>query len=215
VLEGLIETFVAAADRRESRFYGVAIGKVIDNVDITGGGRVQVHLPWMPSFDVWARVAVLSAGSGCGTYFIPQVDDEVLLAFNHGDVRDAYIVGSLWNQTDSPPADLPNDPVNKRLIVTPAGHEIALDDLEQSVTVTTSTNQKITLDQQKIELEAAGGKVTIQTAGTITIQANTRLELKAPTISIEGQTIDVKASAAATLDGGGACTVKGGLVQIN
>lgn len=212
--EGLIET-AAAPDMRETRFYGVALGTVVDNMDTTGSGRVQVHLPWLPSLDVWARVAVLSAGLATGTYFIPQVDEEVLVAFNHGDVRDAYVVGCLWNQTDNPPARQPLDPVNKRLIVTPAGHEIALDDLEQSVTVTTSTNQKITLDQQKIELEAAGGKVTIQTAGTITVQANTRLELKAPTISIEGQTIDVKASAAATLDGGGACTVKGGLVQIN
>src|SRR3712207_7582644 len=89
---------------QEQRIYGVTIGRVVNNLDAMGEARVQVSLPWMPGVEPWARVAAPSAGSSRGMYFIPQVDDEVLVAFNHGDVSDAYILGSLWNALDRPPA---------------------------------------------------------------------------------------------------------------
>jgi uncharacterized protein involved in type VI secretion and phage assembly len=217
VPESLIEAAAQLFTQTDKRIYGVTVGQVVDNLDSTRGGRVQVSLPWIPEVEPWCRVAVLSAGDGRGTYFIPQVGDEVLVAFEQGDVNAPYVIGSLWNGSDKPPADLPSDSVNKRIIKTPNGHEVLLDDMEQSIAVTSSTGQKLTLDQKGIVLDAGKGaaKVTLSTSGTISIEASTKVELKAQSISVEGTNVDVKASAAGTVDGGGALTVKGGIVRIN
>jgi phage baseplate assembly protein V len=217
VAESLIEAAVQLFTNTEKRSFGVTLGQVVDNLDITCEGRVQVSLPWFPEVEPWCRVAVLSAGDGCGTFFVPQVGDEVLVAFDHGDVRDAFVLGSLWNGRDKPPADLPSDAVNRRVIRTPAGHEVVLDDTEQSIAIESSSGQKVTIDAQKIELNAGDGaaKVVLETSGNVTIEASVDLKLKGATVSVEGQTLDVKASASGTFDGGGSCTVKGGTVRIN
>jgi uncharacterized protein involved in type VI secretion and phage assembly len=217
VADSLIEAAAQLFTATDRRVYGVTLGQVVDNLDATGEGRVQVSLPWMPGIEPWCRVAVPSAGDGHGTWFIPQVDDEVLVAFDHGDVRAAYVVGSLWNGSDTPPADLPSDATDKRIIRTPRGHEILLDDREQSIVITTATGQKVTIDPQQIELSAGDGaaSITLGTSGTIAIEASLSIELKAQKVTVEGTTVDVKASAAGTLDGGGTCTVKGAMVRIN
>jgi phage baseplate assembly protein V len=199
------------------RFYGVAVAEVVGNLDQMGLGRVQLRLPWLPGYQPWARVAVLSAGSNRGSYFIPQTGDEVLVAFNHGDVREPFVVGSLWNGQDQPPRTGTNDPVSARVIRTPAGHEIELDDTEQSISIVSATGQTISIDAQKIELSAGSGaaKLTLTTAGEVTIEGTT-IQLKATgTLQIKGTTLDLSADANATLKGGGVCTIQGSLVQIN
>jgi uncharacterized protein involved in type VI secretion and phage assembly len=214
---GLVDAAAGGDAAAEQRIFGVAVAEVIDNIDVTSGARVQLRLPWMPGYEPWARVAAVFSGDGHGAYFIPQVGDEVLVAFNHGDVRDPYVLGGLWNGQDSPPATGPTDPISKRIIRTPNGHEIELDDLQQSVTVKTSTGHQIKLEPEKVELQTKGGsaKVTLETSGRIQLTANTALELKAPSIKLDGTTLELKASGSATLDGGGACTVKAGVVKIN
>jgi uncharacterized protein involved in type VI secretion and phage assembly len=214
---GLIDAAAQATRPRQQHFYGVAVAQVVNNLDLTGLARVQVKLPWLPGFEPWARVAVPLSGGSRGVFVIPQVDDEVLVAFQHGDVRDPYIVGGLWNGSDRPPAVAPLDAKNKFLIKTPKGHEIEIDDLQQKITVKTSTQQKVTIEPQKIELATAGGtsKVSLETAGTITVQSTVSITLKAPRISIQGTNVDVQADAQASLKGGGMCTVQAGLVKIN
>jgi phage baseplate assembly protein V len=176
-----------------------------------------VRLPWLPDLNPWARVAVLEAGLNRGTYFIPQIGDEVLVAFNQGDVREPFVVGSLWNGQDRPPALLPTDATTKRKIRTRVGHEIEFDELTQTITVTNSTQQKITIDPTKIEISTVGGaaSVTLNTVGTVSIQAAVSLELKAPKITIDGANVDIKAGAGATINGGAACTIQAALVKIN
>jgi uncharacterized protein involved in type VI secretion and phage assembly len=218
VAGGLIDAALAGLrEAVEPRIYGVTVAEVIDNIDATGAARVQLRLPWMPGYEPWARVAAVVAGDDQGVFFIPQVGDEVLVAFNHGDVRDPYVIGGLWNRQDSPPAAAPNDAVSRRIVRTPAGHEIELDDLAQSVTVTSSSGQEIRLEPSKVELQTADGtaKVTLETAGKVSIEAQLGLELKAPSIKLDGTTVELKATANATVDGGGACTVKAGVVRIN
>src|SRR5262245_40006952 len=100
-----MDGFVEAAARPtavDGRIFGVALATVIDNADQNTLGRVKLRLPWLPGHEPWARVAVLAAGPDRGTFFIPQVDDEVLIAFEHGDIRRPVVVGSLWNGTDRP-----------------------------------------------------------------------------------------------------------------
>lgn len=107
-------------DRRTGRIAGVVIGIVVDNRHPNGDYAVKVKFPWVREsdaqyttgdpddedfFSTWARVAQLWAGAGRGVFALPEVDDEVLVAFEHGDVRRPYVLGSLWNGVDRPPYD--------------------------------------------------------------------------------------------------------------
>lgn len=215
---GLIdEALDAIRGAVEPRIPSVAVAEVIENIDTTGGARVKLRLPWLPGYEPWARVSAVFAGSDSGAFFIPQPGDEVLVAFNQGDVREPYVLGSLWNGQDGPPVDAPIDAVAKRVVVTPGGHRIELDDLEQSVKIETSTGQRVVLETAKIELETAKGaaKLTLETSGRVAISANTALEIKAPSIKLEGTNVEVKGTASGTFDGGASCTVKGAVVRIN
>ncbi len=216
--DGLIDTAVQLIMPSERRIYGVVIAEVIDNVDLTCLGRVQIRFPWLPGVEPWARVAVLSAGPDRGTFFIPQEGDEVLVAFNHGDISEPYIIGSLWNGQDRPPASFPTDATTKRIIRTPQEQEIELDDEAESITITSSTQQKITIDPEKIEITTTNGaaKLKLDKDGNVSIEAAQSIQFKAPTITIEGRTkVDIKSGARASINGGQSCSIRAGVVTIN
>lgn len=214
---GLIQSALAEPASEERRFYGVAVGLVTNDVDLTGDARVQVSLPWLPGYEPWARVAVPLAGSDRGTFMIPKSGDEVLVAFAHGDVREPYVIGSLWNGQDGPPVDSPTDATTKLVIRTRAGHEIELDDVAQSISVTTSSGHTMSMEQDKVELATTGGsaKVTLATSGEVTLEGSVSITLKAPRIAIEGTTVDLKADASATVKSSGSATLQASIVKIN
>jgi uncharacterized protein involved in type VI secretion and phage assembly len=196
---------------------GVAVAIVIKNIDPTNQGRIQLRLPWLPDVEPWARVASLSGGNGRGIYFIPQVDDEVLVAFHHGDVREPYVIGSLWSTQHPTPTNSPQDSVNRRVIRTPKGHEIELDDLKQSITVKTMSGMTIRMEPEHIEVSTTGGtaKIFMETSGKVSISASTEIELKAPKVTLDAVSLELKGSASAKLSGSGVCEVQGGMVKIN
>jgi phage baseplate assembly protein gpV len=208
------------AKKDDDRIYGVALATVINNIDLLGEGRVQVNLPWMPGYMPWARVAVLSAGMLRGTYFIPQIGDEVLVAFNQGDVREPFIIGSLWNTLDRPPALLQTDPVSKRLIRTPTGQQVVFDDLLQTVTVTNTLQNTLTLGPTGASLEAgtlpppSKSSVSMDLVGNVTIQGAISITLKAPSITLDGEIVSISGSASTTVDGGAQCTISGLQIDI-
>src|SRR5262249_25303607 len=155
-------------------------------------GRVQVHIPSLPAFDPWARIAAVGAGSGRGFAWVPQIDDEVLVAFNQNDERDAYILGGLWSMSKRPPITEPVSFLNKTgsktgMKASPLAQTIELDDLTQSVTITTSIGHSITLGLKSIELSAPKGVMKISMdlgpPPSITIQAapTGNIDLIAPT----------------------------------
>ena len=115
-----------------SQFSGVCTAVVIDNVDPDNVGRVKVRLPQLggpgkKGAEAWARIATLMAGNNRGTWFIPDVNDEVLVAFEAGDTRRPFVIGALWNGTDSPPETM--DASNsKKVVRTRGGVKITLDD---------------------------------------------------------------------------------------
>src|SRR3954454_2165145 len=83
-------------------FYGVFPAQVSDNQDPDNQGRVKVKLPWSPdasggAYETWARLSTLMAGGSRGTWFVPEVGDEVLVAFEGGQPRRPYVLGALWN----------------------------------------------------------------------------------------------------------------------
>ena len=101
-------TLERAATGPGGLFYGVYPATVSDVSDPENQGRVRVRLPWSPDpggsgYEVWARLATLMAGDGRGSWFIPDVNDEVLVAFEGGSPRRPYVVGALWNGRDAPP----------------------------------------------------------------------------------------------------------------
>jgi uncharacterized protein involved in type VI secretion and phage assembly len=176
-----------------SRMQGVVVGIVKSVQDPQNLGRVQVFFPWLSDDNrsQWARMATLMTGPKRGSWFMPEVDDEVLVAFEHGDVQHPYIVGFLWNGADKPPeSDCKNRVIltpgghtlrfedtdnNKKIIIRSSnGHTIALDDTPggQTITLTTKINQQmVELDdkgQGSIKLQGGGRSIVMQ-AGVVQI----------------------------------------------
>ena len=219
--QGLIEA-LAGNDTAQSRGgFAIAPGIVTENIDFLSEGRVKVRVPAMPGFEPWARVSSVGAGSDRGFCWIPQLDDEVLIAFAQNDASTAYILGGLWSTQSRPPLSIPTDFLNKRTIKTgiagAPGHQVEFDDLLQSITITTSTQQKITLDPEKIEFSGAFGALTISmdnASQTISLQAAVKLELKAPQISLEGLTVEIKGTEV-TINAAGPCSVQGLPIKLN
>ena len=218
MLPELISSLMRPAPPETRKVFGVVVATVVNNVDSTMEGRVQIHLPWAPGLDPWARVAAPMAGILHGAYFMPQFGQEVLVAFEGGDVGAPFVIGALWNTVDRPPILAPTDAVTKRVMRTPLGHQVEFDDATQMLTITSTTLQKITLDPARIELSAGLGAASVQvtTAGTVTITASTSIELNAPSITVNGATaVTIQGGSSATLNGGALCTVQGGVVKIN
>ena len=200
----------------DKKVFGVSVATVMNNIDCTGEARVMLMLPWLPGFTPWARLSSPMAGMGRGMYFVPQVGDEVLVAFNHGDVREPYVLGTCWNTIDRPPALAPTDPVTKRKIRTPLGHELVFDEALQSVTLSSNLMSTVTLDAEKAQLSTPLATVTIDKAGGVTITAATKITLEAPVIEIKAKTLlTAQSNGSATFKATGSCFVQGAAVKIN
>jgi uncharacterized protein involved in type VI secretion and phage assembly len=165
---------------------GVVTAKVTNLEDPEALGRVQVMFPWLPKYKSadlasnWARVATPMGGKERGFLFIPEVDDEVLVAFEHGDVNFPYIVGVLWNSTDKPPQGtagiLSGDKkkVNQRVLRSRSGHLIILDDTdgEEQIIIRDKTQKN------DIVINSKENTMTIKAEGDLTIEAGGKLTLK-------------------------------------
>src|SRR5688572_3781263 len=93
------------------RWYGVYPALVTNIKDPDGQGRVKVSLPWSPDtagarYEAWARVATLMGGNNRGSWFVPDVNDEVLVGFEGGAAHRPYVLGGLWNGQDKPPESM-------------------------------------------------------------------------------------------------------------
>jgi uncharacterized protein involved in type VI secretion and phage assembly len=200
----------------EKKIYGVTVATVLNNIDCNGGARVQLQLPWLPGFTPWARLSNQMAGMGRGSYFVPQIGEEVLVSFNQGDVREPYVLGTLWNTLDTPPADAPTDAISKRKIRTPLGHELEFDDAKQSVTLINNMQSSVTLTPEKAELSTPLATVTVGKAGDVTITAKTKITLDAPVIEIKAKTmLTVSSHGNAQFTATGGCVISGMPVNIN
>lgn len=190
-----------AATGPGGRFYGLYPAVVTDNQDPDNQGRVRIRLPWTPdndsaNYENWARLATLMAGGNRGSWFIPDVDDEVLVGFEGGDPRRPYVVGMLWNGSDAPPETMDSDNNLKSIVSradiritmddsdgavkltlsTPGGHSLVFDDANRSITATDSTGNIIKMDSGGISITAvAQVKVDAATikasAGMVTVDA--------------------------------------------
>jgi uncharacterized protein involved in type VI secretion and phage assembly len=187
------------------RWFGVYPAVVSDISDPESIGRVRVTLPWAPDtggdkYDTWARLATFMAGNDRGSWFIPDVGDEVLVAFEGGDPRRPYVIGALWNGQDSPPESMDGGGRNyKKVLCSRNGVKVTLDDTDgrEQFIAETPGGQKVTLKDgpgtieitdsngNSIRMEASG--ITINTSAALTINAST-MTVNASSVTVTGST---------------------------
>jgi uncharacterized protein involved in type VI secretion and phage assembly len=204
-----------------AKMEGVFVGIVTNNKDPDGLGRVKVKFPAREGEgeSFWARITTLMAGKDYGTFFLPEVNDEVLVAFEQNNINHPYILGCLWNGVDTPPEKNEDGKNNIRTIQSRSGHKIIFNDNEEqkkeSLEIQTKAGHRITLDDgsgsEKIEIVDKTGSNSIifnSTQNSITIECGMALKIKAQTVEIEaGSTMALKA--------GATMTIQGTLVKIN
>ncbi|NOS89428.1 MAG: phage tail protein [Methylococcaceae bacterium] len=191
------------------RYYGVVVGIVTNNQDPENMHRIKVKFPWLnlEHESNWARVATAMAGNGYGAYFLPEVNDEVVVAFEHGLVDQPYILGSLWNGKDQPPESNQNGDNNPRTFKSRSGHLIRLNDKqggESIEIIDKSGNNKIVIDSvnntvtihasSDIEISSESGKLIISAIG-IELKSKADIQIEA------ASTLDIKANAQVTVKG--------------
>lgn len=185
----------------------VILGVVEDLRDPESLGRVKLRFPNVgDTTSDWARFAAPMAGNGFGAFFRPEVGDEVLVAFEHGDNQRPYVLGSVWNKSSPPPPDDARASDNNwRQIRSRSGHLLRFDD--------TSGGEKIEIvdkdERRRIVIDAAGDKIRIVCdQGDIEIKAKGSLKL-------EAQTVEIKADSSLKIEAGSDLKVKGATVDIN
>lgn len=182
-------------------YYGVYVGLVTDVQDPNGQGRVKVRLPWTTDpegdpFEIWARVATLMAGKDRGSWFIPEPNDEVMLAFEGGCPWSPIVMGALWNGVDSPPESMDANN-NIRSITSRSGIRVQFDDTDGRVqfTVETPGGQKVVCADTPASIELTdtnGNQVTLNSGG-ITLNAGAKVSISASTLDISAGMVNVNA----------------------
>ncbi len=225
----------AMVEQRSTQMWGgVVVGIVTNNNDPENMARVKVKFPWLDDAleSNWARVTNIGAGNSHGFLWLPEVNDEVIIAFEHGDFDYPYVIGSVWNGRDAMPettsAVIADGKVVMRSLKTTAGHIIRLTEKngDKKIEIIDSTAQtKITLDEtnKKIIMESKGD-INITSTGNMSLKATGNLNLEATgDVSMKGMNVNVaananleaKATGMGKLEATGMLTVKGSLVNIN
>jgi uncharacterized protein involved in type VI secretion and phage assembly len=182
-------------------WYGAYPATVRDIRDPDSQGRVKIALPWAPDsddagYEVWARLSTLMAGNNRGTWFVPDVNDEVLVVFEGGDPRRPYVVGGLWNGSDAPPERMDGAGRNVRKVVRSRnGVKITLDDQDgqESLILETPGGQKATFKDGPGSIEIVdsnGNTVKLDTSG-ITISTSAKLTINASTVECNASMVTV------------------------
>lgn len=215
--------------QQTDRVYGVVIG-IVTNIkptdDPDGIGSVKVKFPTFGNdtngqdiVSNWARIASPMAGASRGFFFLPEVNDEVLVAFEQGDINHPYILGVLWNGKDASPKKnsevVDSDgTVKEHILKTRSGHTITFNDSESEpkITIIDKTgNNKITVDSTSntitiesdanLDLKAAKGTITLD-AKDIVIKGSNSAKMNSINVTVEAtQNVEVKGTAAAKMSG--------------
>jgi phage protein D/phage baseplate assembly protein gpV len=192
---------------------GVVIGIVTNNKDPDMGGRVRLKFPWLDDAyeSDWARMATPMAGPSRGFCWLPEVDDEVLVAFEHGDINHPYVIGAVWNGRDKPPRTSgemvgADGKVNLRVIHSRSGHTVTIDDTQgsENISIVDKTGKN------SIKLHSPSNTLTVAVDGNMVFQASRgNIAVKAKSVTIQatddlkmdGRSITTQATQALTLKG--------------
>jgi phage protein D len=208
--------------------HGLVTGLVTNLSDPEDLGRVKVKYAWLGEIESdWIRIATPMAGPGRGFCYLPEINDEVLIAFEHGNVHRPYVVGALWSTTDKPPK--PNSEVvsggkvNERIIKSRSGHTVILDDTDGAEQIIirdwTGKNEMIIDSSQNSMSINVEGDFSVTAKGKITLSSTKDMELASRangTVKAQGNldlqarsNLDLKAQSNLTAEGTSTAKVKG------
>jgi Rhs element Vgr protein len=217
----------ASATGQVSGIQGLQAGIVTDILDSDGEYRVKVRFPAISENDegVYARVATLDAGNNRGTFFRPEVGDEVIVGFMNNDVSHPVILGMLHSNSKASPFE-PQNANNEKGYVSRSGIKLVFDDGATSVKIETPGGRVFQMDDSagsitiqdgtgnKILLETSG--ITVEAALNLTLKAGATLSLAAPQLAIKADGVmSVEGSGGLSVKSGGVTEIKGSLVKIN
>jgi len=210
-----------------SSVQGLHIGIVTDIKDKSGQYRVKVRLPVVNPGDdgIYARLATLDAGNNRGTFFRPEVDDEVIVGFMNNDPRHPVILGMLHSSVKTSPLE-PESSNDKKGYTSRSGIKLIFDDGGPTITIETPGKRVIELNDDagtitvkddngnKLVMEQSG--VSVEAATNLTLKAGTSLSVEAPQISIKADgTMSLEGSGGVSMNSSGIAEIKGSLVKIN
>jgi phage protein D/phage baseplate assembly protein gpV len=200
---------LASGGGAASGIRGVVVGQVSDAKDPQSQGRVKLAFPWLSDSYVsdWARSVQEGAGKDRGAMCVPEVGDEVLVAFEQGDVSRPYVLGGLFNGVDTPKSggiglvDANSGAINRRSVISRRGHRIDLldeDGKTEGISLTTSD------DKVKLVLDATGTKITVHSDGTITVEGKGGVVIDSGSnkLELKGGDISISATSGVKIDGG-------------
>jgi phage baseplate assembly protein V len=200
----------------DKRFYGVVEGLVTQNDDPDQEGKVRVTFPWFDNdmISEWCRILQPYAGAGYGMFFVPEVGDEVVIGFAHGDMRLPIILGGVYNGKDKPSTHR-DASTDQKVIRTKGGHQILLDDSKdsQEVKITTNGGHTVELDDQgqSVKIASSGGhavtlddqgqsvKITTSGGQSITLESSGAVTISALSVTIDATSINLGQAAASSL----------------
>ncbi len=213
-------------EEKQNKMFGVVTAIVTNTKDPDKMGRVKVKYAWMGEAKTiesdWARVVSFMAGNERGAHFLPDVDDEVLISFEHGNMNHPYIIGALYSTKDKVIEKNEDGKNNIKMIKSRSGHTITLDDTsgkEKFIIEDKSGKRSITFDakEKTLDIVNSEGDMTISVKGDLTIKSEKKLTLEGKTgvdinsdsaINIEGKSIKAKSSAALNIEAGSSLTAK-------
>lgn len=191
---------------------GVTVGLVSEGgEDPENLGRVKLSLPMLGIDSNWARCTSFFAGSDKGAYFPPKAGDEVLVAFEMGDISRPYVIGVLWNGVDNPPVDEANRATEK-VIKTAAGLLLKFDDNPDAMQIEITDGKGM-----QILVNSTEKKLSLISTGDIEIKTETgRVSISGTEVEVAATAnLSLKADGEATLGADGETSVSGAMVKIN
>jgi hypothetical protein len=178
-------------------------------------GRVQVQIPSIDAVDqsAWARVATPAASLASGMYWLPGVEDEVLVAFERGSLHAPYVIGCLWSAVAPPP--LPNPLLQIRGFRTPFGNQILMMEQPPSIVITTADGlNSVVMLPSGMQLVSGANVISLTPEGITMTGASIKLVGQAE-VSISAPSVSISGAASTSVSSGGVCSISGSLVTIN
>jgi phage baseplate assembly protein gpV len=209
-------------DEEDRKFYGIVLGEVINLLDEMPLSRIQVRIKSIDGLDLeaWARVASPMAGLQHGAYFIPSLGDQVLVAFEHGNLRSPYVIGSVHDAVHLPPVASPLAQI--RAIRTPFGNQLVFSELTGEVALQTMPTLPYAMPMppspfgpyHSIHMSPAGIQITSPTSIQLQVQGTT-VSITPAGVVITAPAVSVIATGDASVQSLGNLALQGAVVRIN
>lgn len=237
----MYDLFFDTNERDDNRMYGLTLGIVTNTEDPDNLGRIKVKLPLRDEAEnesAWARVIIPFAGKEMGAYFIPDVGDEVIVAFLGGQLEKPVIVGGVWSKSVKPPMANEGGKNLTKMIKTKSGHELTFFDEEDKGKITVKSSkgyimemddekEKLTLKdpkgKNKMEMSSKDGKITVEAEKKIELKSGgssiiidgtgNKITIKSNTVEIKGLQVNVKGDTTVKLESGATMEIKAGAIS--